>query len=74
MKWFFAMDHYRYARGCSIHLFDLSNLESITSLYEEFNTGNFSFQNTKCNFSSFALDQVYDQNNEKVKGLGGATH
>ena len=75
MKWFFAMDHYKYARWCSAHLFDLSNLEfTAPSLYEEFNTGNFSFQKTMRNFSSLAPDQVHEQNNEKIKGLGGAIH
>ena len=70
MKWFFAMDHYRYARWCSVHLFDLSNLEfTAPSFFEEFNTGHFSFQKTKYNFSSLARDQVHEQNNEKVKDL-----
>ena len=68
------MDHYKYARWCSVHLFDLSNLEFIApSLYEEFNTGNFSFQKTMRNFLILAPDQVHEQNNEKMKGLGGAT-
>ena len=75
MKWFFAMDHYNYARWCSVHLFDFSNLEfAACSLYEEFDTGNFSFQKTMRNFSSLAPDQVHEQSNEKIKGFGGATH
>ena len=69
------MDHYRYARWCSVYLFDLPNLEfTAPSWYEEFNTGNFSFQKTKYNFLSLARDQVHEQNNEKIKGLGGATY
>ena len=44
MKWFFAMDHYKHSRWCSVHLFDFSDQEfTATSVYEEFNTGNFSF-------------------------------
>ena len=75
MKWFFAMDHYKYARWCSAHLFDLSNLEfTAPSLYEEFNTGSFSFQKIMCSFPSHAPDQVHEKNNEKIKGLGGETH
>ena len=75
MNWSFAMDHYKYVRWCSVHLFDLSSLEFIApSLYEEFNTGNFSFQKPMRNFSSLAPDKVHEQNNEKIKGLGGATH
>ena len=27
-----------------------------------------------CNFSSLTPGQIYDQNNEKIKGLGGITH
>ena len=33
----------------------------------------FSFAKTKGPFSRMALDQVHDQNNEIIKGLGGAT-
>ena len=47
IKWLFAMDHYKYAWWCSVDLFNLWNLEFIArSLYEEFNTGNFSFDKT----------------------------
>ena len=35
---------------------------------------NFSFQKTMRNFLSLAPDQIHEQNNEKIKGLGGATH
>ena len=74
MKCFFAKDHYKYDRWCSVHPCDLSDLEFITSsLHEEFSTGNFSFQKTMRNFSSLAPDQVHEQNNEKIKGLGGIT-
>ena len=69
------MDHYKYARWCNVHLFDLSNLEfTAPSLHEEFNTGNFSFKKTMHDFLRFAPDQVHEQNNEKIKGLDGATH
>ena len=75
MKWFFAMYYYKYARWCSVHLFCLSNLEfTAPSLYEEFNSSNFSFQKNMRNFSRLSPNSVHDQNNEKIKGLGGATH
>ena len=46
INWFFAKDHYKYARWCSILISDFESLElNAPSLYEEFNTGNFSFQN-----------------------------
>ena len=70
IKWLLAMDHYKYARGCSVHLFDLSNLEFIArSLYEEFNIGNFSFNNTMQNFSTPAPDQVGEETVRKQKDL-----
>ena len=69
------MDHYKYARWCSVHLFDFSDLEfSAPSLYEELKTGKFSFQKTVSDFSSLAPDQVHEQNNEKIKRLGGESH
>ena len=75
MRWFFAMDHCKYGRWSSVHLLDLSNLEfTAPSLYEEFNTGSFSFQKIMCSFPSHAPDQVHEKNNEKIKGLGGETH
>ena len=75
IKCFFAMDHYKYARWCSVHLFDFSDLEfSAPSLYEELKTGKFSFQKTVSDFSSLAPDQVHEQNNEKIKRLGGESH
>ena len=52
MKWFFGMDHYKYARWGSVHLFDLIHLH-VTSpkIYKEFMEGNFSFQKTMRQFS-----------------------
>ena len=35
--------------------------------------GFFSFTKTKCPFSQIALDQVHEQNNKVIKGVGGAT-
>ena len=40
IKWFFTMYPYNFVKSCSVHLFDLSNLEfTAPSLYEKFNTG-----------------------------------
>ena len=41
-------------------------------VYEEFMKGNFSFQKTSRVFSKISPDQVHEQNNEVIKGLGGA--
>ena len=68
------MDYYKYTRWCSAHLFDLSNLEfTAPSWYKEFITGNFYFQKAVHNSSRLAPDQVHEQKNEKIEGLGGAT-
>ena len=71
MKWFFAFDHFNYARWGSVHLFDLMTL-FCPDVYEEFMKANFSFQKTSRVFPKISPDQVHEQNNEVVKGLGGA--
>ena len=75
MKWFFGMDHYKYARWGSMHLFDLVYLHVMSpDIYKEFMAGNFSFQKTMRQFSRMAPDQLHEQNNEVIKGNGGAIH
>ena len=74
IKWVFVFDHIHYSRWLSIHLFDLMNLEkSDPELYAEMKKGNFSFQKTERQFSRMALDQVHEQNNKVIKGVGGAS-
>ena len=43
-------------------------------IYRKFYNGKFTFQKTVSQFSNMALDQVHEQNNTIVKGIGGATH
>ena len=42
-------------------------------IYEHFNKGFFTFQNSENQFSQMALDQVHEQNNHTIKSCGGAT-
>ena len=75
MKWFFSMDHYNYARWVTVHLFDLVNLHiNCPDVYKAFSEGKFAFQKTLNQFSKMAVDQLHEQNNEIIKGTGGATH
>ena len=49
-------------------------MESLpTSIYEEFTEhGNWVVKKTTNSFSAMPIDQVHEQNNELVKGSGGA--
>ena len=70
----FSFDQYNYARWATVHLFDLMTLHSTCpDVYDQFLKGNFSFQKSNRRFSKMALDQVLEQNNEKIKGASGAT-
>ena len=74
MKCFFAFDHFNYARWLSGHLYDLMTIHLFCpDVYSEFVKGNFAFQKTGRKFSKISPDQVHEQNNEVIKGLGGAT-
>ena len=74
MKWIFAFDHVHYSRWMSVHLFDLLTLKRLhPDVYEAMMDGNFSFQKTNTHFNRIAIDQVHEQNNEVIKGAGGAT-
>ena len=74
VKWYFALDHYNYARWISVHLFDLLSLDKTSlHLYQKFQEGYFAFQKTNSEFSLMGLDQVHEQNNTIIKGMGGAT-
>ena len=75
MKWYFALDHYNYARWLTVHLFDLFCIDkTCPDIYAEFMEGNFAYLKTNSQFSKMAPDQLHDQNNEKIKGVGGAVH
>ena len=69
-KWFFALNHPNYARWVPVHIQDMENLPPSTS--EEFvEHGHLVVSNTANKFSSMPLDQA-EQNNDLVKGSGGA--
>ena len=73
MKWFFAFDHFNYARWLSVHLYDLMNIHLFCpDVYNEFMNGNFAYQKSGRKFSKISPDQVHEQNNQVIKGLGGA--
>ena len=74
MKWVFSFDRVHYARWATVHVFDLMTLFSICpDVFLEFAKGHYSFQKSNKKFSKMALDQVHEQNNEKIKGASGAT-
>ena len=74
LKCFFALDHTNYARWLTIHVFDLIPLPiTHPDVYQQMLKGFFSFAKTKRPFSRMALDQVHEQNNKIIKGVGGAT-
>ena len=71
VPWFLALDHHSYARWIQIHICDMENLP--TSILAEFQEhGNWAVQKTTNHFSAMPVDQAHEQNNEHVKGSGGA--
>ena len=72
--WFFIFDHYHYACWISVHLHDLLALPQYAPLlHKHFMDGYFTFQKTDRQFSLLGLDQVHEQNNAVMKGMGGVT-
>lgn len=71
VPWFFALDHYNYARWIPVHIRDMETLPQ--SILEEFeNHGHWVVHKTQSRFSSIPIDQAHEQNNQVVKGAGGA--
>ena len=71
VPWFFAFDHYNYARWIPVHIRDMESLPQ--SVYEQFKgSGHWVVQKTTNRFSAMPIDQCHEQNNEMVKGSGGA--
>lgn len=67
--WFFVLDHTNYARWLPVHIRDMKALpQEIRNEFE----ANWVFTKGKRKFSSMPLDQAHEQNNERVKGSGGA--
>lgn len=67
--WFFALDHINYARWLPVHIKDMKALRSDVKLVLE---QNWVLTKTRRKFASMPLDQAHEQNNETVKGSGGA--
>jgi len=73
VPWMFALDQIHYARWLPIHIRDLANLkERHPSVFAEFEQGKFVVQKSQHLFSKIALDHNQEQENEMIKGDGGA--
>ena len=73
VKWYFALDHYHYARWIAVHLHDLVSLPQTSPyLYNCFLDGYFAFQKSDRKCSLMGIDQAHEQNNAVIKGMGGA--
>lgn len=71
VPWFFSMDHHNYARWISVHLRDMENLPPM--IKEEFEQhGHWVVFKTTNRFSAIPIDQAHENNNDIVKGSGGA--
>ena len=74
VKWYYACDHYHYARWVTVHLYDLVNLPTKSPyLYKCFLDSYFAFQKSNKKLSLMGIDQAHEQNNAVIKGIGGAT-
>ena len=75
LKWFFALGHINYARWLTVHVFDLVSLPiTYPEIYQKMIRGFFCFVRTKSLFSRMAFDQVHEQHNKIIEGLGGASN
>ena len=69
--WFVALDHHNNARWIPIHIRDMESLPvHILKEFEEH--GHWVIHKTSNRFSAIPIDQAHEQNNEAVKGMGGA--
>ena len=74
VKWYYACDHYHYARWGIVHLYDLVNLPNTSPyLYNCFSDGLFALQKSNKKFSLMGIEQAHEQNNAVIKSMGGAT-
>ena len=72
MPWMFALDHVNYVRWLSIHVHDMTKLQtSHPRVYEEFMSGAFAVRKSTHAFSAIAMDHVHKQENASIKGDGG---
>ena len=68
VEFFFAFDHYNYARWVSVHIRDMSSIPS--SIKQDF-INNWVVSKSQHRFSSIPIDQAHEQLNAVVKGKGG---
>ena len=69
----FALDRTNYARWLRVHIKNMLALQSKhPEIYRELQSGKFTVQKTANAFSGIPLGQVYEQNNELIKGDSGA--
>ena len=72
IPWAYKYNYVHYARWLSVHAHDLNNLPKVSrKTFEEFLKGNFVTQKSTHKFSFLALDQIHEQLNKTVKGVGG---
>ena len=73
IPWMFALDHVNYSRGCHSFFGDLERLEGTNeNIFQNFMEGCFAVNKSGKPFSCIAEDQAHEQNNEGIKGDGGA--
>ena len=74
VKWYYACDHYHYARWVTVHLQNLVNSPTTSLyLYKCFSDTYFNFQKSNKKFSLMRINQAHEQNNAAIMGMGGAT-
>ena len=74
IRWYFALDHYNYARWLSVHIYDLlAQPQNSYQLHRFFIGGYFTFQKTDHQFLFMEVDQIHEQYNAAMKGLGWVT-
>jgi hypothetical protein len=73
VPWLFALDHNHYARWLPVHIRDMLTLQAKhPAIYAEFQAGKFVVQKSPHVFSMIPLDHNHEQENEAIKGEGGA--
>eukprot|EP00116_Pleurobrachia_bachei_P000461 sb/3460723/ len=73
MPYFAVFNRTNYLRWGMIHLEDLRRVKTIsTELFEAFVSGKFTGNKSGREFSSMAIDQIYEQANKDTKGHQGA--
>lgn len=68
---FFAMDHYHYARWVPVSLYDLAELEANDKTTYDQVERNFTVKKTNSAYSSMGIDQAHEQANCKIKDVKG---